>query len=124
MFHLRMRKTTALVRNYYILPCCLLLLNLANSLIGYKAELIADPYARTAAVIFLVICGASIVTIVLAPAMTHAVKGLHRSSRRGGGRLGEILFLIILGVGVAWCYFQLTNHGPAALLPADWRNGR
>jgi len=119
-----MRKSSALVRNYFILPCCLLLLNLANSLIGYKAELIADPIVRTAVVIFLVLCGASLVTLLIAPAITLAVKALHRTSRRGGGRIGEILFLVILAAGVAWCYYQLTNHGPAALLPADWRNGR
>ena len=47
-----MNKTTAVVRNYYVLPCCLLLLNLVNSLVGYKAEMIAEPFLRT------LICGA------------------------------------------------------------------
>jgi len=119
-----MRKTTALVRNFYVLPCCLLLLNLVNSLIGYKSETIANPFLRTGVVIFLVLCGASLVAFVLAPAVTTAVKSLHRGSRRRGGRLGEILFLLLLGAGLAWCYYQLTNHGPAALLPSHWRNGR
>lgn len=71
-----------------------------------------------------ILCGASLVTLLIAPTITLAIKALHRTSRRGGGRIGEILFLVILAAGVAWTYYQLTNHGPAALLPAEWRNGR
>lgn len=117
-----MSKTTAALRNYYVLPCCLLLLNLANSLVGYKAELIDEPFLRTLIVIFLVLCGASLVTFVLAPAIGMAVNALQRGSRRNGGLIGETIFLLILGAGVFWCYYQLCNHGPAALLPAEWRN--
>lgn len=117
-----MNKTTAVVRNYYVLPCCLLLLNLVNSLVGYKAEMIAEPFLRTLTVIFLVLCGASLVAFVLAPAIGMAVNSLQRGSRQGGGKMGETIFLLILGAGVFWCYYQLCNHGPAALLPAGWRN--
>jgi len=35
-------KKTNVVRNYFILPCCLLLLNVCNSLVSYKAGMIAD----------------------------------------------------------------------------------
>ena len=31
-------------------------------------------------------------------------------------------FLIALGVFVFWLYYQMTIHGIAALLPAEWRN--
>ena len=117
-----MSKTTAVVRNYYVLPCCLLLLNLVNSLVGYKAEMIAEPFLRTLTVILLVLCGASLVAFVLAPAIGMAVNALQRGSRQGGGKMGETIFLLILGAGVFWCYYQLCNHGPAALLPAGWRN--
>jgi len=117
-----MKKTTAVLRNYYVLPCCLLMLNLANSLIGYKAEMIDEPILRTLMVIFLVLCGASLVAFVFAPAIGMAVNTLQRGSRQGGGRVGETIFLLVLGVGVFWCYYQLCNHGPAALLPAAWRN--
>ncbi len=33
-------KKTNVVKNYYILPCCLLLLNVCNSLVSYKADMI------------------------------------------------------------------------------------
>lgn len=117
-----MNKTTAVVKNYYVLPCCLLLLNLANSLVGYKAEMIEEPFLRTLAVIFLVLVGSSLVAFVLAPAIGVAVSSLHRGSRQNGGRVGETIFLLLLGAGVFWCYYQLCNHGPSALLPAEWRN--
>lgn len=117
-----MKKTTAVLKNYYVLPCCLLLLNLVNSLVGYKAEMIAEPWLRTLTVIFLVICGSSLVAFVVAPAIGMAVNSLQRGSRQGGGKLGETVFLLVLGAGVFWCYYQLCNHGPAALLPASWRN--
>jgi hypothetical protein len=117
-----MKKSTAAVRNYYVLPCCLLLLNLVNSLVGYKSELIDEPFLRTLAVIFLVLFGSSLVAFVFAPAIGMAVNSLLRGGRRNGGQLGEVLALLVLGAGVFWCYYQLCNHGPSALLPADWRN--
>jgi hypothetical protein len=117
-----MAKAQTVVRNYYVLPCCLLLLNLANSLVGYKAELIEEPFLRTLVVIFLVLCGASLVAFVLAPAIGAAVNTLQRGSRHGGGRMGETIFLLVLGAGVFWCYYRLCNDGPAALLPEAWRN--
>jgi nitrate reductase gamma subunit len=115
-------KSSSPVKNYYVLPCCLLLLNLANSLVGYKAELIAEPILRTLAVIFIVLVGFSLVAYILAPTISLAVNALLRSSRRNGGQLGEMFALILLGAVVFWGYYQLCNHGPAALLPRAWRN--
>lgn len=117
-----MKKTAAVLRNYYVLPCCLLLLNLVNSLVGYKAEVIEEPILRTLAVIFLVLCGASLVAFVFAPAIGAAINALQRGSRQGAGRTGELIFLLVLGAGVFWCYYRLCNQGPAALLPPEWRN--
>lgn len=117
-----MNKANAVLKNYYVLPCCLLLLNLVNSFVGYKAEMIDEPFLRTLLVIFLVLCGSSIMAFVVAPAIDRIVKFMQRGSRQGGGRMGEVLFLLILGAGLFWCYYQLCNHGPAALLPAEWRN--
>ena len=117
-----MKKSSSVVKNYYVLPCCLLLLNLANSLVNYKAELIDEPLLRTLAVIFLVLAGSSLVAYVLAPAIGLVVNSLLRSGRRNGGQLGETLALLLLGAGVFWGYYQLCNHGPASLLPSVWRN--
>ncbi len=117
-----MKKSTSALNNYYVLPCCLLLLNLANSLVGYKAELIDEPLLRTLAVIFIVLCGSSLVAFVLAPMISLAVNSLLRSGRRNGGQLGETFALLLLGGLVFWGYYLLCNHGPAALLPRMWRN--
>ncbi len=112
----------AVLRNYYVLPCCLLLLNLINNIVAYKAGVIDEPLLRTAAVIFLVLAGSSLVAFVLAPLVVRIVHSLHAGSRRGAGELGEVFFLVLLGGVVFWLYYRMTIHGVASILPPDWRN--
>jgi hypothetical protein len=116
-------KKTNVVRAYYVLPCCLLLLNLVNNLISYKAELIADLWLRTTIVILLVLFGGSLVAFVVSPAIEGLVRLLHRGSRQGAGQLGEAVFLLLLGAVVFWLYYQLSAGGPEAILPRQWWNG-
>lgn len=115
-------KKTNVVKNYFILPCCLLLLNVCNSLISYKAGLISDPIIRVIAIIFFVLVGSSLVAYVFAPAIEGVVRSLYRSSEKSAGGLGQIIFLLLLGVGVFFLYYQLNIHGPESLLPAVLRN--
>jgi hypothetical protein len=110
------------VRNYYVLPCCLLLLNLCVGVVSYKAQLIADHFIRTAAIIAMVLFGGSFVGFVMSPAIGWAVTGLHRRSRRTAGMAGEVLFLLLLGATVYWLYYRMYILGPQAVLPRDWRN--
>jgi len=116
-----MKKAVA-VKNYYILPCLLLLLNLVNNVVSYKADLVDDPFLRTATVIALVLFGGTVVAFLLSPALEKLVQALHRSSKSGAGSLGEALFLIGLGALVFWLYYQMTIHGIASLLPVEWHN--
>jgi hypothetical protein len=120
----RIMKKNTLVRNYFVLPCCLLLLNLCVGLVGYKARMIEDPLLQTAAVIAMVLFGGSLVAFVLAPAIETLVGTLRRGSRRGMGELGEIAFLVGLGALVFWLYYRMYIRGPEFLLPAAWRNPR
>ncbi len=115
-------KSNSAVRNLYVLPCCLLLLNLCAGVIGYKFKVIEDPYARTAAVMGMILFGGGVVGLVLEPVVRALVGSLQRNSRRGAGLLGEILFLILLGILVFWLYYRSTILGPQSLLPPDWRN--
>ena len=62
-----------LIRNYFVLPCCLLLLNLCVGMVSYKAKMIQDPMLQTAAVIGMVLFGGSLVGFVLAPAICAMV---------------------------------------------------
>ena len=116
-----MKKAVA-VKNYYILPCLLLLLNLVNNVVSYKADLVDDPFLRTATVIALVLFGGTVVAFLLSPALERLVQTLHRSSKSGAGSLGEALFLIGLGALVFWLYYQMTINGIASLLPVEWQN--
>ena len=110
------------VQNYYVLPCCLLLLNLVNSVITYKSGIIDEPFLRTTVVILLVLFGSSLTAFVVAPALTAAVRLLHQSSRRGAGELGEILFFMVLGGIVFWLYYRMALYGTVSIVPPAWRN--
>jgi hypothetical protein len=118
-----MKKNTV-VKNYFVLPCCILLLNLCVGLVGYKAKMLDDPLLQTAVVMAMVLFGASLVGFAMAPAIETLVAVLHRSSRRRMGALGEILFLLLLGALVFWLYYRMYIMGPEYLLPAGWRNPR
>jgi hypothetical protein len=115
-------KKTHAVRAYYILPCCLLLLNLVNNLVAYKADMIADPFLRVGVIIALVLFGGSLVAFAIAPGLQALVRALHRGSKHGAGRLGEMMFLVALGVLVFWLYHRMYIAGPESLLPAALRN--
>jgi hypothetical protein len=110
------------VKNFYVLPCCLLLLNLVNNIISYKSGIIEDPFLRTFVVILLVLFGSSLAAFIVAPALTAAVRMLHQSSRRNAGDLGEILFFLILGGVVFWLYYRMSIYGTASIVPSAWRN--
>jgi hypothetical protein len=114
-------KKNSVLKNYYVLPCCLLLLNVINNVVAYKSGEIGDPLLRTAVVMLLVLVGSALVAFVFAPAVVRVVQSLHASSRRGAGELGEIIFLVSLGAAVFWIYYRMTIHGVASILPPDWR---
>jgi hypothetical protein len=115
-------KNQPVVRRFYVLPCCLLLLNLAVELVSYKARVLGDPLLRTAAIMGMVLCGGSLVGFVVAPAIGALVGWLHGASRRSWGELGEILFLLALGVVVFWLYYRIYILGPESVLPREWWN--
>ena len=117
-------KNPQFVRHYFILPCCLLLLNLVNAIISYKSAMIADHVVRVAVIMVLVLGGSSIVAFLVAPAIEAVVGRLHRTSRQNAGVFGEVIFLVVLGLAVFWLYYQVYIHGPASILPAEWANPR
>jgi hypothetical protein len=117
-------KNQNVVRNYYVLPCCLLLLNLCVELVSYKAKLIDDVWLRTLAIMGMVLFGGSLVGFVVAPAIGVMVSWMQRHSRSRGGELGEIFFLLFLGIVIFWLYYRIYIVGPESVLPAEWRNPR
>ncbi|OIR08166.1 hypothetical protein GALL_96670 [mine drainage metagenome] len=110
------------VRNYYVLPCCLLLLNLCVEIVDYKAKAFGDPLLRTAAIMAMVLFGGSLFAFLISPALEALIRWARAHSRSNGGALGELLFLVALGLLVFWLYYRVYNLGPQSILPADWRN--
>jgi hypothetical protein len=111
------------VRNYYVLPCCLLLLNLCTGIVSYKAGSIYDPLLRTATIMAMVLFGGSLVGFVLEPAITWFIGFVHQKSHRTS-RLVEIVFLALLGLAVFWLYYRMYILGPKSILPVSWWNAR
>jgi hypothetical protein len=111
-----------LIRNYFVLPCCILLLNLCVGLVSYKSKLIEDPLLRTGAIMGMVLFGGSVVAFFAAPAIEALLGIMHRSSIRRLGGLGELGFVLLLGIVVFWLYYRMYIMGPEYLLPRDWRN--
>jgi hypothetical protein len=116
-------RTSATLERYYVLPCCLLLLNLCNEVIAYKARLIDNGLLRTLFIMGMVLFGSSLVAFAVAPGLIWAVQSLRRTSRSTAGQLGEGGFLIGLGVLIFWLYYRNYLMGTASILPAAWRNG-
>ena len=116
-------KTTAALERYYVLPCCLLLLNLGNEIIAYKAKLIDDAILRTLFIMAFVLFGASLVAFAVAPGVIWVVQTMRRTSRSNAGSVGEAVFLLSLGALVFWLYYRNYLLGTSAILPAVWRNG-
>lgn len=116
-------KASVTLERHYVLPCCLLLLNLCNEIIAYKARLIADDLLRTLFIMGMVLFGASLVTFAVAPGIIWIVQSLRRTSRSAAGGLGEIAFLFALGGLIFWLYYRNYIHGTQAILPSAWRNG-
>jgi hypothetical protein len=110
------------VRNYYVLPCCLLLLNLCVEMVSYKAKMVDDVLLRTATIMGMVLFGGAIVGFVATPAITTIIATLHRSSRARFGVLGEAFFLLLLGAIVFWLYYRIYILGPESVLPVEWQN--
>jgi hypothetical protein len=115
-------KSNQVVRSYYVLPCCLLLLNLCVELVSYKARMIDDVFMRTAAIMGMVLFGGAFVGFLATPAISTVVGTLHRNSRARFGALGEAFFLLLLGAFVFWLYYRIYILGPESVLPAEWLN--
>lgn len=115
-------KNPNVVRNYYVLPCCLLLLNLCVEMVSYKAKMIDDVWLRTLAIMGMVLFGGSLVGFVVAPAIGTMVGWMHRSSRQSWGGLGEMMFLLLLGAVIFWLYYRVYIVGPESVLPVEWEN--
>ncbi len=115
-------RTRAALERYYVLPCCLLLLNLCNAIVSYKAELIHDGFLRTLFIMGMVLFGSSLVAFAIAPGLIWTVQSMRRTSRSTGGGFGEAFFLIGLGVLIFWLYYRNYLLGTGYILPAFWRN--
>jgi hypothetical protein len=115
-------KANAALERYYVLPCCLLLLNLCNEIVAYKARLIHDGLLRTLFIMGMVLFGSSLVAFAIAPGIVWTVQSLRKTTRSTAGGVGDALFLAGLGAIVFWLYYRNYLLGTQYILPSFWRN--
>jgi hypothetical protein len=115
-------KTAQAIRSYYVMPCCLLLLNACVELVGYKARAFDEPFLTVLAIMGMVLFGGSFVAYLVSPAIESVINKAYKGSRKGGGGLGELLFLLVLGGLVFWLYYLIYIVGPESVLPTAWHN--
>ncbi len=115
-------KTKAALERYYVLPCCLLLLNLCNEIVAYKARLIHDGFLRTLFIMGMVLFGSSVVAFAIAPGLIWTVQSLRKTSRSTAGGTGDLLFLAVLGAAIFWLYYRNYLLGTQYILPSAWSN--
>lgn len=117
-----MRKPgTRSLKKYVIFPCCLLLFGAIEEVFVYKSAVISNLHLRVAALMAFYAFGISVVAFFVTPLIERLVLRLHAASKYGAGRLGEIVFVLILLAGVYALWYQISAHGAESLLPARWR---
>src|SRR5258708_11164476 len=115
-------QTAAALERYYVLPCCLLLLNLGNEIIAYKARLIHDGFLRTLFIMGMVTFGSSLVAFAIAPGLIWTVQSLRRTSRSTIGGAGDLFFLAPPGALTFLLFYRQLPLGAGADPPAQWAN--
>ena len=108
-------KASATLERYYVLPCCLLLLNLCNEIISYKAKLIHDDFLRTLLIMAMVLFGASLVAFALT--LRHGPSMIERFARLVEPVMDEAAIAYTRKVTLVWCAFFALN-GLASLYTA------
>jgi len=113
------------VQKFVILPTSLLLLNIFEELFCYKADVIANPYLRTGALMLMFLCGFTLVGLVFSPMISASLERMYYGGRKSGGYLGELLVLLVLYAALYYVYYLLygSSAGVENILPETWHNG-
>ncbi|MBS3763053.1 MAG: hypothetical protein KGZ25_07100 [Planctomycetes bacterium] len=113
------------IEKYVILPTCLLVLEVFEEFVCYKAEIINNPYLRTLILLLMFFCGFSLVNLVFAPLINKAIEHLYYGGRKSAGPLGEIISLGVVYTALFYVYYLIysTEAGVEQLLPQSLHNG-
>ncbi len=119
---LNKRKRPHTIRKYIILPCCLLAINIFEEVLFYKAQMVGNPYWRTALIIGVFFVIVSIGAFILAPFTEALLQHIYKTSKKEAGLIGETLFLLAVASAFYFLYYMVYIHGPESLLPPAWHN--
>ena len=106
-------------RRYFVLPVCLLMLNVLEELFIYMVpEIVPNPWWRITVIIAMFLVGFAAVGFWIAPAMERWIGRMHSAGRKTAGWLGELLIVVAIGAAMFGIYYLLYIQGPKSLLPA------
>lgn len=116
-----MKLKTRSLKKYVIFPCCVLIFGVIEEIASYKAALIPDDFTRVGVLMLFFAFGISLIAYVFTPMIEKVFLRLHAVSKFGAGRLGDVLFVLLLLSLVYFLWYVILVHGPEHLLPASWR---
>jgi len=106
------------VRVFFILPLCLLIMNVVQSLAVYKMERsIMNKYLFAGAMLLMYAVGFTIVGKLFSPWLETLVEKMHFGSKKSGGGFGLFCFYGLAISGLYAVYYFLYVKGPQSLLP-------
>ncbi len=106
------------VRVFFILPVCLLLMNVLQELAVYKMERsIMNKFLFTGALLFMYAAVFTVVGNLVSPWLESVVEKLHFGSKKKGGGLGLLLFYSFTLAGLYVLYYFVFVKGPQSILP-------
>lgn len=116
-----MRPGTRTLKKYIIFPCCVLLFGTIEEVAAYKSSIIANPHLQVLAIMAFYAFGISLIAFWLTPLLERIVLRVHSASKQSAGRIGEVMFVMLLLAGVYVLWYHIIHFGAQSLLPQDWR---
>lgn len=109
------------IKKYFVLPVCILVINIVEEILVYKSNFIADDYLRTAFILLLFIVGIAGVSFLVSPLIVKLLSSVYFKGRKHAGYAGELIILAVTLGGLYYLYFLIYIYGPEYLLPSAWR---
>ena len=109
------------IKKYFVLPVCILILNIIEEIIVYKSRVIENEYLKTACILFFFIVGVAIISLALSPLFEKILSSAYFGSRKHAGYLGEFLTLVVTLCVLYIAYYYAYAKGAEYLLPVSWR---
>lgn len=110
------------LRTLLVAPAALLTFTLIEDAFVYKLrQWIDNVHLRVFVMMLCIAVAFAVVSDVVVPKIRELLRSIHRTTRRGGGSLGVLLFYGSLFAALYWAFLTVETRGMRNLLPASMR---